>query len=518
MSKRTFTTKKTYADKMKAGGRKKAERAKNFAEEKEFADRKVSDGKKFSDRKISDKKFTDKKTDGKKSFKTDLKRTKGFDAKEKTQEEPKAAPKPKSRCSVSKSCGGCTMIDVPMEQQLLKKQQLVEACIGAYGAVDPIIKMKNPGRYRNKVTSIFGLDHKRKPVCGVYRAFSHEIVPVKTCLIQDRRADSIVQTIYELMPSFKFKVYDEITGLGMIRAVQVRTGHATGEIMVTIVTSSAAFPSKANFVKALLEKQPAITTIVQNINDKDTTMILGEREKVLYGPGYIVDELCGKKFRISSRSFYQVNSLQTQKLYNVAIDMAGLSGKERVLDAYCGIGTIGICASDKAKEVISVELNENAVKDAEQNAKDNGVTNVSVYADDAGRFMEDLAEKKFSSDEGERESAAIDVLFMDPPRAGSSEEFMASACFLAPKKIVYISCNPITLGDNLKYLTAHGYKMTKAVPVDMFPYTESVECVVQLVRDGSPMPVVSEDEIGFDADYDGEFGEDELDFGEISFT
>ncbi|SDZ76790.1 23S rRNA (uracil1939-C5)-methyltransferase [Lachnospiraceae bacterium NK3A20] len=375
-----------------------------------------------------------------------------------------------SRCPAFGQCGGCTMIDTPMEEQLQGKQAYVAECIGDFGTVDPIIRMKNPGRYRNKVTRVFGLDYKGHPVCGNYRARSHEIVPVKDCLIEDRRADHIIQTIFDLLPSFRLRVYDEASGKGMLRAVQVRCAHATGQIMVTMVTNGPAFPSRNNFLKVLLEKEPEITTVIQNINTRQTTMILGPTEKVVYGPGYIEDVLCGRKFRLSSSAFYQVNSIQTEKLYNIAIDMAGLSGKERVFDAYCGIGTIGICASDRAKEVISVELNENAVRDAERNVKENALSNVQVYADDAGAFMNDMAAR------GE----SCDVLFMDPPRSGASDEFLQSVLAMAPKKIVYISCNPETLGDNLSILCDAGYQMKKAVPVDMFPFTDEVETVCLL--------------------------------------
>ena len=380
--------------------------------------------------------------------------------------------KKKSACPYSSKCGGCTMIDLPMEQQLLKKKTWVEECIGAFGPVEPVIRMKNPYRYRNKVTSIFGLDRKGHPVCGVYRARSREIVPVKDCLIENKRADEIVQDIYGLLASFKLRVYDPVTGLGVVKAVQIRSAHVTGELLVTIVTAGPVFPSRNNFTKALLKLHPEITSVVQNIKDNDSSMILGTREKVLYGKGYIIDELCGKKFRISSRSFYQVNSVQTEKLYNIAIDAAGLTGKERILDAYCGIGTIGICAADRAKEVLSVELNPDAAQDADANVRLNELSNVTVYAEDAGRFMQEMAEQK----------APLDVLFMDPPRSGSTEEFLEAALTLWPGKIVYISCNPETLGRDLEILTKGGYRMKKAVPVDMFPFVEDVEIIVLLER------------------------------------
>ncbi len=361
----------------------------------------------------------------------------------------------KSACPYSAKCGGCTMIDVPMEEQLAGKKARVKECVGAFGPVEPVVRTKNPYRYRNKVTSIFGLDRKRHPVCGV---------------------DEIVQDIYGLLASFKLRVYDPETGFGTVKAVQIRTAHVTGEILVTIVTAGPVFPSRNNFAKALMKLHPEITSIVQNIKDNDSSMILGTREKVLYGKGFIVDELCGKKFRISSRSFYQVNSLQTEKLYNIAIDAAGLTGRERVLDAYCGIGTIGICAADRAKEVLSVELNADAAQDADANVRLNGLSNVTVYAEDAGRFMQEMAAQKESAD----------VLLMDPPRSGSTEEFLEAALVMRPSKIVYISCNPETLGRDLKVLTEGGYRMKKAVPVDMFPFVEDVETVCLLCRQDNP--------------------------------
>ena len=364
------------------------------------------------------------------------------------------------------------MIDVPYEQQTQEKQQLVEDLIGPFGRVDPIIRMKNPDHYRNKVTSVFAPDRKGRPVCGIYKAGTHEVVPVKSCLLEDLRADRIIQTVFTLMESFKLRVYDEDRGTGLIRYVQVRTAHSTRQVMVTLVTGQTVFPPAKKFVNALLKRHPEITTVVQNINDKQTTMVLGDREKVLYGPGYIEDVLCKKRFRISSRSFYQVNSLQTEKLYNIALDYAGFSGKERILDAYCGIGTIGIIASDRCREVLSVELNPEAVADAKVNAKLNSVQNVEVYKNDAGRFMRDMAAKK----------EKLDVLFMDPPRSGASEEFLYAALELGPAKIVYVSCEPTTLARDLAVLTEGGYVMKKAVPVDMFPYTEGVETVVLLSR------------------------------------
>ena len=252
----------------------------------------------------------------------------------------------------------------------------------------------------------------------------------------------------------------------------MRVGKNTGEVMVVLVTASPIFPSKQNFCRALREKHPEITTIVQNINDRTDSMVLGERENVLYGKGYIVDKLCGKTFRISARSFYQINPVQTEILYTKAVEYAGLSGRETVLDAYCGTGTIGIVASKRAGHVYGVELNKDAVRDAKINAKKNNIENITFYAADAGRFMEQVAADKSN----------LDVVFMDPPRAGASEQFLKSLLILKPKKVVYVSCGPDTLARDLKILTKGGYKVEKAECVDMFPHAaiEHVETVCLL--------------------------------------
>ena len=383
----------------------------------------------------------------------------------------------KSRCPVSNRCGGCNMIDVPYEEQLLQKQALVEELIGEFGPVEQIIRMKNPDHYRTKVTSVFARDRRGRDVAGIYRKGSHEVVPVTRCLLQDTRADRIIHTIFGMLPAYRIRAYSEEDGSGFLRYVQIRTARATRQVMVTLVTTDPVLPHAPAFLAELTKKHPEITTVVMNINDRDTTMVLGTREKVLFGPGYIEDELCGKRFRISSRSFYQVNSLQTEKLYNIALDLAGFSGKERILDAYCGIGTIGIIASGRCRNVLCVELNPEAARDAAHNAQMNGASNVGVYEEDAGRFMRQLAEA------GEK----VDIVFLDPPRSGASEEFLESLVKLAPAKAVYVSCEPVTLARDLQYLTENGYRVKKAVPVDMFPYTRGVETVVSLSREDSTL-------------------------------
>ena len=261
--------------------------------------------------------------------------------------------------------------------------------------------------------------------------------------------------------------------------------------MVVLVLGSPILPSKNNFVKALRKLHPEITTVVLNVNDKKTSMVLGEKETVIYGKGYIEDTLCGCTFRISPKSFYQVNPVQTEILYTKAIEYAGLTGKERIVDAYCGIGTIGLIAASKAKEVISVELNRDAVRDAVTNAKRNDIKNVQFYNADAGQFMVEMAEYRADQKKNQVPDATksgkkatpdgnVDVVFMDPPRAGSDEAFLSSVIRLAPKRVVYISCNPETLARDLKYLTKHGYQAKECQPVDLFPWTKHVESVVKL--------------------------------------
>lgn len=377
-----------------------------------------------------------------------------------------------SMCPVSHKCGGCQYIDIPYKKQLKKKQRTVSDLLSSFARTEPIIGMENPYHYRNKVSAAFSRDHRGNIISGVYEEGSHFVVPVDLCLLENEKADEIIVTIRSLLRSFKLRVYDEDTGYGLLRHVLVRTAHATGEIMVVLVTASPVFPSKNNFVKALRERHPEITTIVQNVNGRNTSMVLGNKENVLYGKGYIEDVLCGKRFRISPRSFYQINSVQTEILYRTAISYAGCTGREKVLDAYCGTGTIGIIAAERAGEVIGVELNGDAVRDAVTNARQNAVKNISFYHKDAGEFMCQLAEQK----------EHIDVVFMDPPRAGSDEAFLNALCILKPDRVVYVSCNPQTLQRDLHFLTKRGYTVQKIQPVDMFPNCVDVEVVTCLQR------------------------------------
>ena len=402
-----------------------------------------------------------------------------------------AEKKNKTRCPVSKKCGGCQYIDMPYQEQLVGKQKYVEQLVKEFGKVQRIVGMEQPEHYRNKVHAVYDFQKGKGIVSGIYQENSHDVVPVDSCLLENQKADEIIVSIRELAKSFKIKTYNEDTGYGLLRHVLVRVGHTTGQIMIVLVLGSPVMPSKKNFVNALCKLHPEITTIVVNVNDKKTSMVLGDKEQVIYGKGYIEDVLCGQTFRISPKSFYQVNSVQTEKLYRKAIEYAHLTGKETVIDAYCGIGTIGLAAAEGAQKVIGVELNKDAVRDAVTNAKINQIKNADFYQNDAGRFMVQLA----------RAGTKADVVFMDPPRSGSTEEFMDALLQLQPERIVYISCNPETLARDLKYLTGAGngiggkaargkgktgqYRVVEITPYDMFPFTNHVESIVLLQRRGA---------------------------------
>lgn len=387
-------------------------------------------------------------------------------------EEKREKPQLPEKCKVWKKCGGCQYQGVSYTEQIKIKQKNMNKLLKKYGNVKPIIGMDNPFYYRNKVHAVFDRDKKGNVICGTYEAGTHRVVPVEECMIEDKISQEIIRAIRDMLKSFRIKTYDEDTGYGLLRHVLVRRGFSTDEIMVVLVVASPIFPSKNNFVKALRKKFPQISTVVLNVNDKKTSMVLGERDIVLYGKGFIRDRLCGCTFRISPQSFYQVNPVQTELLYKTAIEYAGLGRKEQVIDAYCGIGTIGLVAAGKAREVIGIELNKNAVRDAIVNARENKITNARFYQGDAGEFMEGMVS------EGER----ADVVFMDPPRTGSTEKFLTSMVKLGPSRIVYISCGPDTLARDLEFLTKHGYVTRKIQPVDMFSFTEHCEVVCLLTK------------------------------------
>lgn len=390
------------------------------------------------------------------------------DFKEAKQDAEELAP-----CPLYKKCGGCQLQNLTYEEQLRWKERRVIGLMGKFGHVEPIIGMEHPVHYRNKVQAAFGLDRKRRIISGIYQSSSHRIVPVDRCMIEDEAADAIIVTIRDLLADFKLLPYNVETGRGFLRHVLIRRGFSSGQIMVVLVTGSPVFPSKNHFVGALLQKHPEITTILQNINPGRTSLVLGTQEKTLFGPGFIEDELCGCTFRVSAQSFYQVNPVQTEALYEKAIEFAALTGQETAVDAYCGTGTIGLIAAKRgAKQVVGVEVNREAVRDAISNAKRNRIQNARFYCADAGEWMREMA----------KANERADVVFMDPPRAGSDEKFLSSLLVLAPRRVVYISCNPETLARDVLFLTKRGYQARKIQPVDMFPYTNHIETIVLLQR------------------------------------
>ena len=375
-------------------------------------------------------------------------------------------------CPVYKKCGGCQLQNLTYQEQLAFKQKKVSKLLSQFCKVQPIIGMESPFHYRNKVQAAFRTDRNGRIISGVYQSGTHRIVSIDECMIEDAIADKIIVAVRKMLKSFKLTTYDEDTQRGFLRHILVKRGFATNEVMLVLVTGTPVFPSKNNFVKAITKEFPEIKTVVQNINPYRTNLVLGDVQKILYGKGYIEDILCGCKFRISPKSFYQINPIQTEVLYGKAIEFAKLKGNETVLDTYCGIGTIGIIAArNGAASVIGVELNKDAVKDAVQNARANDLKNIRFYQGDAGEFMEAASE----------EDEIPDVVFMDPPRAGSDKKFLSSLIKMSPKTVVYISCNPETMARDLYYLTQNStYKVRKIQPVDMFPHTSHIETVVLL--------------------------------------
>lgn len=381
----------------------------------------------------------------------------------------------KPLCPVSTACGGCCFQNLKYEEQLKFKQKKVKDALYKIGHlnvnVDPTIGMENPYHYRNKIQMPIGMNQKKQIISGFYRTDSHEIIPINECFIEDERASKIINTLKALMKKHKILPYNEDTRVGIIRHCLIRTSHYYPQIMVVLVTNADSFPGRNNLVKDLHAECKEITTIVQNINTRDTNVIMGEKERILMGKGFIIDELCGVKFQISSKSFYQVNPTQTEKLYETAIKLANVTKDDVVLDAYCGIGTIGLITSKYAKRVIGVEIVKDAIKDANNNARINNIDNVEFYCDDAGDFIMNQFNKGFN----------YDVVIMDPPRKGSDEKFLSILLKTLPKRVVYVSCDPSTLARDLKYLSK-SYDIKKVVPVDMFPQTYHVETIVLLQR------------------------------------
>lgn len=376
-------------------------------------------------------------------------------------------------CSVYKKCSGCQLMNLEYSEQLSLKQAKMIKLFGKFCHVDEIIGMDDPKHYRNKATQVFKLTYPNKRIIsGIYQSTTGGIVSCDHCLLEDEKSSAIIRAIRRLMPKYKLLPFDEYSGKGLLRHVLVRKGTVSGEYMVCFVTASAIFPKGKELAKELVSKYPEIKTVVQNVSTTPDKVMLGDTEKVLYGSGEITDTLLGLKFSISARSFYQVNHVQTEKLYSKAIEFANLGGDERVLDCYCGIGTIGLIASKHCGEVLGVESNASAVKDAKKNARLNGIKNVGFVCSDTGRLLSELCEQ------GER----ADVVMLDPARAGCDRKTLSSLLEMMPDRIVYISCNPETQERDVKELVKGGYKLKRVQPVDMFPFTSHVENICLLEK------------------------------------
>ena len=375
------------------------------------------------------------------------------------------------RCKICTSCGGCQYQQLAYQAQLKYKTKRVKESLSRIAKIDtevlPCLGMEDPYNYRNKIQVPYNKDRNGKVKFGFYKENTHIIMPIKECAIEDKRAAPILWDIKLLLEDMNIPVYNEDSGKGILRYVLIRTSHHYKELMVVLVTTQLNFPGQRNFVNELVNRHPEITTVVENVNNRHTNVILGNQEKVLYGPGHIKDDILGLTFEISASSFFQVNPIQVEKLYASALNLIDFSKKEVVLDAYSGVGTIGLIAAKNAKKVISVEINKSAHKNAIENAKRNNVNNIEFICADAGEYIS-------KSDED------IDVLIMDPPRSGSDETFLSTVINKRIKKIIYISCNPETLARDIAYLSSL-YKVTYVQPVDMFPMTAHVETVVELL-------------------------------------
>lgn len=379
----------------------------------------------------------------------------------------------KLSCDLQKQgCGGCPMLSLPYSEQLKKKQKKIKKLLGNFGKPRPIIGMKNPWHYRNKAISTFTYVQGRQIKSGIYAQGSHWVIPVESCLLHQPVLDEAVGALRKAVGEFKYPVYDEDRKTGLVRHILVRHSLAEDQVLAVLVTASPVLPGAKAFAKRVRQLCPNIATLIQNINDRSTSAVLGYKEKILYGKGYIRDTLCGIRFRISGSSFYQINPIQTEILYKTAIDAAELDKNQIVLDAYCGVGTIGLSAAARAKKVIGVERNKSAVRCAWENARENGIRNAQFLCEDATDFICKMAAK------GER----ADVVFMDPPRAGSTPEFLQAISAMRPEKIVYVSCNPETQKRDLEILIKEGWQVKLIQGVDMFPHTEGIETVVSLER------------------------------------
>ncbi len=379
-------------------------------------------------------------------------------------------------CPLFGKCGGCDYVNETYDYELMMKWLREDKLLGRYGRVEKVLSSPSLTGYRCKVQAVCGRDRDGKFITGQYRKGSHHLFPIRSCSLEDGMATAVLQTVRQMATRFSISPFDEERGTGDLRHILIRTGWKTRETMVVLVTAKKDFPHKDDFVSAIHQKNPNVVTVVQVINNEKTSMVIPKdsEEIILWGKGCIVDNLCGLDFRISAKSFYQVNPEMAERLYEIAMNMARLRPTDTVIDAYCGTGTIGLVAASRGvKEVIGIESNPDAVKDAKLNAEANGISNARFIVDDASKWL------KSAQKEGQK----CDVLFLDPPRAGSSEEFLAAAGRMEPEVIVYISCNPETLARDLRYIVRFlPYKVLGIQPVDLFPGSESIETVVLLSK------------------------------------
>ena len=368
-----------------------------------------------------------------------------------------------------KKCGGCPLLTLPYPEQVAKKQARVSTLLGHYAPVEPLRAMQEPWHYRNKAIATFAMQ-RGKLVLGLYAEGSHRVLPGCQCLLQSEVLNRTLSAVLDAARACRWVAYDEDRGTGLVRHAVLRTSRE-GKVLVTLVTARPELPGSRNFCTALRKAAPWVVGIVQNVNPTQTSAVLGNREKTLFGRDFVADTLCGLQFAISSRSFYQVNPVQTEVLYQTALELAALTGKETVLDAYCGIGTIGLCAAARAGRVIGVERNPAAARDAAANARRNRIANAEFVCADATEWMIQQADK-----------LRPDVIFLDPPRAGSTPECIAAVAKMNPRRVIYVSCDPETLARDIVLFGRSGYRARRCLPVDLFPHTKHVETVVQLVR------------------------------------
>ena len=373
-------------------------------------------------------------------------------------------------CPHAAQCGGCEWLSVPYPIQLSRKRAALGELFAPFGRdVDDIVGMDEPVAYRHKIMTPYAPGKGGKPRHGMYRRGTHDLIGMRTCLVEHKAGRPILESIAELAQGFRIPAYDENTGKGLLRHAIVRVSRVTGQVMVTLVVNRKEFPRKRAFVAALRKRYPSIESVSFNVNTRRTNAVLGPLSMTAYGQGWIEDELCGCTFRIPADAFYQTNPAQTERLYQIAIDMARLREGDRVLDAYCGIGTIGIIAARQMRiDLVGVESVESAVCIARENARINRVRNASFVCADAGEHLA-------------KADATFDVVILDPPRAGASEEFLGSLLAATPRRIVYISCNPVTQVRDIERLSS-AYRVARLVGVDMFPHTKHLESVALLER------------------------------------